>query len=697
MDSTNALKKPQGLAGDIPSQTLDVFSPEQKISPETKLLVDKIERKEQNLPEPVVAKPPKKETFIDRLFRNSKPTSVKPGVTGGSTPAAPLKKRDFSKFVRGFLIVLILLVICFGGYLFLFLTNIDTQLMKLTLKGTVTDAGDQKPVKDADIFIDNTSVGKTDANGKYSITLEDLTFDFRVTAKDFNEFSENITIPRSVLNYTFTKDISLTSTKVAQVNGKFTTDKPNYKFTNDKLFFNEEEFILNEDGSYSLTKVLTGKVSLVFESENFIDVKKEITLSPGLNTIADIRLTQAGDVVGSVASYVREDLVTKTKFSIENVLDEQITINNEGKFRIRDLEVGRTYKIRSMADGYETRDYEIKVIAGENELFGFKMIESGTAIFMSKSEDKKDHFYSSDLDGFNPTSLEAIANFLPRNEYFDASENLLYFFSNHERISGSSRTAELPYSLNPDTKEVKQLVTSNLNKIDTLTSNFESKKMINNLSYRTGTNERKRDLQVMNLDGSDLKVLRTINDDQNFDNILISRDGKFSVFREGDISRDPDVQPTVYRVDNSTNQAMKVVQRNAVTVHAISADGNLIIYSALNESTTFRDLYLFTAFTNETRTIKENHDGTSYRFLNQNNDIVIFIAKRDGRMDIYSYSISQNSTNRVTSLSATEEVTALYQQDDFTFYITKRGLYVIDILKPHSYKLVTDKISKYTN
>ena len=699
---TNTQPKQSGLAGDITTDGPDPFAEKSITSDETQQLVDKIEEKKTGVVQPkaqtIPVKVIKKETFLEKLLSNAgiRPTAVPLTNNTKTNSTKPVKpKADFSKFTRGFLIVLILLVVCFGGYLFIFLTNIDAQLVKITFTGKVTNVADGKPIENSEIFIDNTSVTKTDSNGSYSIKLDKLKFSFKVTAKDFNDSEEEITIPRTILSYTFNKDVALTSSKVAQVTGRFIADKPNYNFSDDKLFFNDEEFILNSDGTFQLTKVPTGNVVLTFESTSFKDISQQITLNPGINTIKDIKLFPAGDAVGSVISYIKEDIVSKTSFLIENVLDNQISINQEGKFRIKDLDVGRTYKIRSMADGYETRDYEIIVKQGENEVFGFKMVEEGTATYIGR-DNNLDHFYASDLDGNSPKELESIKDFAPKNEYFDSRDGLLYFLSQHDRVRNSFRTVDVAYSLNPVTTEMTRLTVNNLEVFDNLTPNFRAKKIVSNYQIRSDPQKR-RLLQIMDLTGSNVKVLRTVTDTTNYDNIVISGDGRYVYFREGNLSDNATENPIVYRADSQSDSVIKVVQRKKVQVHAVSEDGNLVVYSALNESNGLRDLFLFNASTNETRTIKENHDGTQYQFLAENPDLLIFIAKRDGKQDIYSYSISGNSTTRISNLAIDDEIKNLYQQNKYTFYFTKRGLYVIDVLSPHSFKLVTDKVTKYTN
>ncbi|MEP7103814.1 MAG: carboxypeptidase regulatory-like domain-containing protein [Candidatus Dojkabacteria bacterium] len=684
MDDPN-LSKPatSGLAGNIDTPAPDPFDVKTEDSESTKALVNQMNINDQvsTQPQPIENKAPELVSAVTQVLPK---------------PIAPVTNHRFGKVFRYFLFVLVLVTVLVGTYLFLFLTNLDAQFLKTSIAGTITDSATGKAIQDAKIFVDGDATVTSDANGKYSLSLNKLTFVLKVTAKDYNDFEENVSVPRSILNYNFTKNITLTSSRVAKVKGKFITDIVGYKFTNDELFFNDDKYNLNEDGSFDLVEVPTGKIMLRFQSSNFKDIDQEVELKDGSNTINEITLTQAGDIVGSVVSYVKEDIVLKTKFEIENVLANQIAIEFGGKFRIKDLEIGKNYKIRSSADGYQTRDYEITVVRGDNELFGFKMIENGTATYIGTDANRKDHFYASDFDGANVKELEDIKDFSPQYEYFNSKDGFLYFLSSHDKVKNSFKTIDVAYSLNPQTLELIQVTQNNLDTMDNLLPNFRAKRMVNNYQIRNDPQKR-RQLLIMDITGENLRVLRTITGTNNYDNIKISGNGQYVYFREGDFSKNPVEQPTVYRADSQSDTVVKVTQKKDVQIHAVSDDGNLVVYSALNETTTFRDLFLFNASTNETRTLKENHDGNQYQFLNSNNDDIIFFAKRDGENDIFLYSIGQNSTSRISSLSADDEIENLYQQEDYTFYITKKGLYVMDILKPHTFKLVTDKVTKYTN
>src|SRR6185369_10812475 len=162
MDNVTTQPK-TGLAGNIPNKELDPFA-QAETSAEAKQLLEKIEEKESGVVKPKEAQPikpvaVKKETFLDRLLQNAgiKPqpaqltNNTKTAQSSVSTKqTAP--RIDVSKFTRAFLLMLILLVVCSGGYLFIFLTNIDTQLIKITLTGKVTDASDKKAIENAEIF-----------------------------------------------------------------------------------------------------------------------------------------------------------------------------------------------------------------------------------------------------------------------------------------------------------------------------------------------------------------------------------------------------------------------------------------------------------------------------------------------------------------------------------------------------------------
>jgi hypothetical protein len=590
-----------------------------------------------------------------------------------------LFKTCFALIATLFACILIVLVL---SYL-----NIDTKIMKLTLSGTITDERTNEPISQVQIIINNEVVGLSNENGTYEIKNLDVeSIEIKFVAENYYEKIENLELDHAVLEYNVKKDITLKSSLIGTLSGSFSTVQEDHKFAEDTLEIENERVTLNSDGSFLAEDVPVGKVTLKFTSLYYKDITKVLNLDPGTNNLETISLENAGDIEGDALSYIREDVVLGTKFLIENVVENQISIENDGKFLIKDLEVGRTYKIRVTAEGYETRDYSIDIKQGINQLFDFKLVEVGNAVFtkiIESSGSNDTQLFSSSFDGMNLSELTDINNFDLGELYYDETSNLAYFSSDHAKNRGVLRNyIFLPYTINLETKEITKIFSASTNDVGFLYPNFQAQKIANVTS--PSSNSKQRYLKVSNLDGTSSKQLRAINAGE-FSQIAISDNGEYVFFYEKDQSKN---QNGFYRINIETSKVDERLEIEEFSLFDISSNGSRIIFSARKESSGFLDLFMADYSTGEIRTLIRNYDGKNYQFKSGSEDILLFYANREGINNIYSYSIDKNKDSRITSLTSDVKISEVYQQGKFIFYKTDKGLFVLDFDKPKSGKNV---------
>lgn len=604
------------------------------------------------------------------------------------------KPKDPDKINRIFKKVLKISAISFGVIVSIFVllfvltvTNIDTAIFKITLTGVVTDRITKEPIANATVSINDSTV-TTDPNGRYSIGGLNLGLaNVKVSLDGYEEINEEVPINRLFLNYTTKKDFELTPKEKAILTGKFVTTQSGYNFLGDKVVVNDIEYNINSDGTFRLNDVYVGQTTFKFLSPNFKDISNTIEIKTGINQLQDITLQPAGDIVGELISYVREEIVTNITFNVENVTEAQKEIK-DGNFRIKDLEVGTEYKIQVVADGYKTRDYTVNIKQGNNEFFDFRLVEEGFAVFLTEDPSTRtSQFYKSDFDC---EGLEALTNFERvniENEYFDSTQNKLFYMSDKERLRSGTTTTKAIYSIDILTKTETRL-TQNFNNLGNLYPNYQANKMLSVLQQRTGSITEYK-LTVTDLTGNNRVDVKTTRNQVG--KIVISDDGRYLFLEERTSG-----QPTLMRVDINSKQERTITTGNDISLYDVSTNGNIAIYSKKNESTGFIDLFLYNFESNETRLIRENHDGQRYQFVEGNGDSLLYFAQRDGRYNLFKYTISENKDERLTNLSAGDEIVNIYQQKRFAFYITKNGLFVIDINQPKNYKRIVEGKIQYT-
>ena len=593
--------------------------------------------------------------------------------------------RRIRKFAIISTIIFSIFVFILGLLFLLTITNTDVSIFKITLTGNVVDSISKTGIEGAEIYIDNELKATTNKFGKYSIGGLNLgNANVKIKAEEYTEINQEIPINRLFLYYTTKRDFEMILKEKAVVEGKLISSDKEYKFVDDKIIIDKENYKIKTDGTFRIEGVKVGNQNLNIQLSKFKDINNNIEVKTGVNKIPDIQLTPAGDIEGSLKSYVEGNIVSNIKFNVENISQEQVEINND-KFRIRDLEVGKEYTINPQAEGYNSRTYKIIIKQGLNTIFDFNLVEKGkTVLFKEDKETRINQFFSFDFDGLN---LVKHSNFSKESSnriydyYFDENTNLIYFTSDKDKVEGQRNNALVLRVYQIDLNDNKEsLITKSTDK-NLIQPNFKEKKV---LSYRLTGSKRDSDkiYSVNDLEGKQISEFKTVPSTYN---ASISSDGNFVLLYE---ESEKNTQSKVYKFEISSKTEDSFVAGDNFKFFSLSNNANQVLFTSKNPSTPFNDLYLYNFETKEKRTVFQNPDGTSFRFDRNDNDKILYTSNKNGRSNLYKYSINESKEEKLTNLAGDEKITSFFTQNKNYYFQTEQNLYVININKLLSYKTV---------
>lgn len=667
MDADNQPKKTP-LAGELPKQT------------EKPTVVD--------LPAKDLSHLPSEVQLSINMDKKKNDTAATPTNSTNNKVLSSVLKKDFSKkFFKITLGFFVVFVLCFLAFLLISAARLDTKIIKITLFGTVTDLISGDPVENANIIINEQTVGTTGTNGQYSIPgLEHGPVQVTVKADGYDDLTEEVMVSRVLLDYTTKKDFQLKSSLTGVLSGKFIPNN-GHRFVDDTLMIGEKTYKINEDGTFQIPNIQVGEAQFKFISRSFKDISQQINVAAGLNQIPEITLEPAGDIVGELKSYIKEDLVLNAKFFVENILQDQVDIAEDGKFAVKELDVDRNYKIRVTADGYKSRDYDILIRQGENQLFNFRLVEDGIAIYAARTGTATNSpikLFSSDFDGANRNTVNEDSKIDVLSKFYSIEDQKLYYQSTAEG------NLNLPYSYNLDTKELSKL-TFTTTDLKTITANFVAKKLLN-IYQVNQTGGARYGLQLFDIDGNNKQDIKFIEQPSiRFDQYKVSNNGRIVAYSYT-ISNNTEL----YLFNTASAETKLAMSGSNIKIYDISQDGNLLLASRRNQNTGLVDLVLFNYATNDLRTLKENLKGNDYQFVKGDNNKLIFFEERESSWNIYTFTLDRSQEERITSLTPDYEIKDIYQESNLLFYLTNRGLLVLDISKPKNFKLVSDAVLDYT-
>ncbi len=635
---------------------------------------------------------------IRRIEQKNSPGLTKPTVPSGTVPPDKTGKgKMLFNFIPWTGRVGLVFKVLFAGLaavlafflvvILLMVTSIDTSIFKLSLYGNVIDNANQ-PVDGATITIDGQQ-GTTANGGQFNIGgLSIGTYTVDIKANGYEELTQQVALARGFLSYGNYRQFTLKKSGIATLSGKLIPPTAGYQFTNDRILINDKEFRVNADGTFKALELTTGKTTFTFQSINFKDETREFQLAAGDQSLPDIPLTAAGDIVASVKSWIREDLVLNLKVTVEGVDDQFIAIDQTGNLRVRDLDIGKEYKLRTEYPGYETRDYTITIAQGENQLFNFKVVEKGFLPFQRKVNNVLELFVAN-FDGVNEKQLTT-GDIQAYGEYIDNSN--LYFMSTRDNLhSDIGVTSMLAYVV-PVAGGNPQRVTTSTDNLGRIIPNLKAGKLAD---VTFGTTDKSRKLEVMDLQGNNRNTIETI-PDGSFDHVEISDDGTTIWYSMQNVDKTVN---GLYRssTDSKAGHGSLILSKPDMIVYSVSNSGDRVLYSTTNTSTNLQDLHMYTFSTKQDSLVKASITGSQFQFVKGSETEVIFIDIRDGNTNLFMTNLSTNTDTKLSGFSNnTEGAEAIFQQAGYVLYRSNKGLYVIDPSQPHPGKLVTTNVARYT-
>lgn len=546
------------------------------------------------------------------------------------------------------------------------IANISLESYNLEIK--LIDIEGEKLLANAEIYFDGLSKGVTDSNGILLVNKVSPNFLLEIKATGFAELSQNISLKgiggKAVLN------LGLYRVGNSYITGSLISGVPNYNFNTDKLFLNEVELKINSNGKFSSGKQESGKLTFRFVSKFFKDIKTEVELTSGANMLEPITLVPAGDIVGNLKSYVREDVVPEIKFSIENVLPSQIKIDDNSNFTVKDLEVDTRYNVYIEASGYSTREYSITLKQGENSIPELKLVEEGTVFF----NNGKSKLVSSSLDGFFINDTGGIS---PYNIFLSGDSKKVFFQSQYKRINSlGTEPVGIIYFFDTELGSITQ-VTQNISGLGDIFPSYNA-----GLLYSVPrVSSQTRTLLIADLTGNNRVEVKQIDSKALISGGNFSIDKKYFYFAE---SVDSSSVLYQYNIENKTLLELDTAQKHILW--DINTDGKLLFSRQVNN---IYQLCFFDSQTSQIVVIKDRIEGQNFLFMQNNPNIILFF-NNGVRSVLKKIDISNFSESEVFFLSDSDKFETLFEQGPFWFYITSDKLYVFDINTPLIYKKVAD-------
>ncbi|BCX14317.1 MAG: hypothetical protein KatS3mg085_849 [Candidatus Dojkabacteria bacterium] len=555
--------------------------------------------------------------------------------------------------------------------LIVFLVLLVTLLNKGTvgIKGKVVDSSNQTPIPNAIITIDVDTGTFTNESGFYEINnLKSGNVKIIVQAPGYKSVTKNVSLTLGLLGGGVSVvNFELEPLEKFEITGKivFENQIESITFTDAKILVGEKEFAISSNGEFKIN-VPIGTKEIAFSGSQFIDFVIEVDAKENVN-LGELEIQPASNIKAYFVDYITNSPL-KPNVEITNIPKEKIVVKDDGNLEIDEIEAFKDYTLEITLDGYLTKSFQFTSEIGEVNLFTIKLTPVGKKAFWS-SVNRKVELFVSNYDGTDLTQVTNSGYLNPIGGFYDLANNTYYFQSDHEKFRNEIRRyAFLPYKIDLNNPQPKRLV-SNFDNLGYIFADFLKDKYVQ--IAEDPTNDKKWNLEIINFDGSDKKIIDSanLNNNELIEEVLISSNANIVFY----VKKQNETQKLLsYDIDKNSSRILTEANK----IRLIDTNNEKVLFR-MNDS----ELKIANVNNFEIKTIQPVITGFDYQFDRTDPSLILFLSQKGADTLVNYIEISNLQLNTLITLN-NKVVEDLYYENGYYFYRTKDELFMFDRNKP---------------
>jgi len=223
----------------------------------------------------------------------------------------------------------------------------------------VIDSGTSSPIQGAEVYIDNTLVGKTDADGGLQLHLERAKrYTFRITATDYQPYQETIYLDEDDVFLGVELSKSAYSVSIAVFDEATKPIEGAEVYLNGTLKGRTSQY-----GRFTLSNLPAGTYEIMVRASGYADWSETRRISgEGEEIVVELGYNRA-DVTFNVKDVDRNALA-----GVTIVIDDEVAGVTDGQGSLtRSLVTNRVYNVTAACEGYRNISVEVDIPAGTTE------------------------------------------------------------------------------------------------------------------------------------------------------------------------------------------------------------------------------------------------------------------------------------------------------------------------------------------
>lgn len=565
--------------------------------------------------------------------------------------------------------------------------KLDALIFPSSVFGTITDFS-SRPLDNVEVCMQGRCV-LTDNEGYYSLNdLKYGVYDLTAQKDKYHDFKEQIDVQRGKNEV----NRQLKPFGFGEIIGKFTAS--NLLLEGTSLMVDEEEVVVEADGSFAIKEKMIGTYTLAFTSPYYKDFTSDVELKEGLKDLGDILLVDSRDLTFMIKDWITSTPLKDVKVKINEL--EQVS-TEEGKVEFKDLDLADSYTFETIKEGYNVIKETLNTPQSP-EVFPVKelaLVRSGRVVYTS-SRLGNSNVYAADYDGSNEKMLSDNRGYNYAPQLLNDKQTVLFLSTRDGITDAYGEPIGLVYRVNIDGSGFSKYSKTNYEDYGGVGQySFQAgKRAFLKYDYDGGIWQQ---LYFGNLDGTETKV---IFDSTKFDGymkeFILAPDGNSVAMTLVDAAEGSPVEYLV-RINTQTGNRTDLKQLMPFTstyLSDFSGDSKhvLIISSGMGDGVS--NVYRISIQDGTVSKVTNNTVSQDSAVFTPDPAAVYFSDSRDGRSELYKIGAQGGNEIKLTTSGKFNGI--IQMSGSLVFFLEEGKLKVVDSNVPGQIKEVTANISNYS-
>jgi len=560
--------------------------------------------------------------------------------------------------------------------------KLDSYIFPSSISGSITDTDNGDPMKGVKVCVGDVCT-LTVENGNY--VLGGLVYGsntIEVSYINYHTEIKQVSLDRGRSEFDFT----LRPTGYGILTGSLSSTMEEYDYSTISVLLDDEPLGIERNGAFTLSHIPVGSYKIIVSSSEFEDKIVNVSIEEEINSVGEITLVPAGDVVLRVVDWLSGEALQQADVTYDKSTDKT---NKKGETKVVDLGLGKV-KIGVSYEGYLKKNVTVNIEQGDNEKKIVRLAREGKVVYVSNRLGNN-NIYISNYDGSEEIILSDDTGD-STSPYLSSDGTTVYFLSTREFIKDPNGYNNVPlvYSVSSGGGNISKVTQTQYEDVGSIgLYDFET------LTRFYIKNEYVEEPWLYNSEiffgstaGNDM---RSVTKRKGYmSNAVVTNDSTLLIYSFKGYTEDR--KSGVYYVDVASGVTRIIMETGEDTAYPVdvSPNGNTVLIRRYDKQSSQWDLWIAGVLDGYSVRITNTSSQENQAMFSSDGSKVSYISNRDGRNDVYTIGVDGQNEEKITNDGAVDGY--FWAEGSLLFFNSEKTMWVADVTSPTKARKVTDQV-----